>query len=159
MESTDSSLQEVKVFDWEKCAELHNQILDIGWAAPALREAAQLRNLDSWWQHYFGEVASRNNENGNQAEEESNQQGDPAIALELEQRLSPSVVKFLQKARYHCPGWHPQPSFFYYFGSLVSPKNIIQSLNDELGPVAPGFQTDRYVWLYFLNGWGGMGIG
>jgi hypothetical protein len=36
--------------DWEKCAYLHNKILDIGWAA-----VGEKRKQRSWWDYYFGE--------------------------------------------------------------------------------------------------------
>jgi hypothetical protein len=41
--------------DWEKCANLHNRILDIGWAA-----VGGHRQQKSWWEHYFGEGSKAN---------------------------------------------------------------------------------------------------
>jgi hypothetical protein len=38
-----------RTLDWEKCAELHNKILDIGWAA-----VGGSRKQRSWWDYYFG---------------------------------------------------------------------------------------------------------
>jgi hypothetical protein len=39
----------LRTLDWEKCADLHNKILDIGWAA-----LGGSRKQRSWWDYYFG---------------------------------------------------------------------------------------------------------
>jgi hypothetical protein len=53
--------------NWERCAELHNRILDIGWTA--LEETGWEPDLESWWDHYFGNIDSETCEEGEEGEE------------------------------------------------------------------------------------------
>jgi hypothetical protein len=132
--------------NWERCAELHNRILDIGWAA--LEETGWEPDLESRWNHYFGNIDSDTSEedeegaeNNNQIEEETtqgetdNDQHDhdenAAVATELGERLAPSIISFLKAARYDCPGFENNSNFFYYLKGLSSPSSIMKSLNAE----------------------------
>jgi hypothetical protein len=57
MEPSPETRKEPRVLDWGKCANLHNKILDIGWAAMG---GDVVRRQESWWEHYFGENSEAN---------------------------------------------------------------------------------------------------
>ena len=144
--------------NWQRCAELHNRLLEIGWV-PVLKETDWKQDTTTWWEEYFG------------------QDKDIAIAEELEHRLEPSVVKFLQATINDYPGNEGDEHLFYYIQDLVTPEEIIKSLNqdaetgvpDNRGSIIrvpppgvpvtlpperyiPDNTDDRFVWLYRIPG-------
>jgi len=85
--------------DFERCAALHNFILEVGW----LQSGRRLVELDrrSWWE-YHG-----------------------AAAEAVRERLAPSVVKFLQRAQVGTSdGSH---TWFYYFRGITDPGEIFDA--------------------------------
>lgn len=91
--------------DFERCAALHNHILELGWVGSGRR----LADLDrrSWWEFH-----------GNAAEN-------------IRHRLAPSIIEFLQRAqigtadRQWC--WH------YYFRGLSYPAQMFEARADDGG--------------------------
>jgi hypothetical protein len=151
--------QQPAVFDWELCADLHNRIIDLGWA-PLLEEMDYEPDTDSWWENQFGSNDEDSSEE--ESKEDSENENDPddpeteanaqraAQASALESRLHPDVVKFLKKARHDYPGVVDSCHLFYYLKAIPRPVDIISLLNDEMliGPIMR--ERDRYVWLYTL---------
>jgi hypothetical protein len=145
--------------NWQKCAELHNRLLEIGWV-PVHNETGWDQDKTPWWEEHFGQDKS-------------------SIAVELERRLEPSVVQFLQATVNDYPGNEKDENLFYYISKLISPEDMIKSLNqDETTRVpnnshtfamlptpgvpvtghppseTPAITEDRFVWLYRVSGWG-----
>jgi len=128
--------------NWQKCADLHNQILDIGWAT--MTDFVQ--GHESWWESHFSDSTS---------EPEAD-----SVKEQLEQRLAPSLIKFLQTAKDDYPGSEHDENFFYYLKKLVDPKEMIMSLDQDSITGVP-FSTipNQYVKLYSIasdNGYGGL---
>jgi hypothetical protein len=149
------------VFNWELCADLHNRILDIGWAAVC--EETGCDDEDSWWEHYFREESDEESEED--CDDEKKKQLPQAAELEeLQRRLHPDVIHFLKTAKHDYPGTADSCYFFYYLKELGSPQSMLQTLNNEeitglymtqrlsLGTQSESLK-DRYVWLYHIVGW------
>jgi hypothetical protein len=133
-------------FDWELCADLHNHILDIGWAVVS-EETGWEQDPNSWWEHYFG---SEDDDSDKEADDAEKEEKDPRLAAELERRLHPDVIRFLKTARHDYPGTEGNSHFFLYLKSLASPRFMIDVLSSDEGS---GFSmippcVDRYVLLY-----------
>lgn len=125
--SDENPLRELDVLDHERCAALHNYILELGWTQRGLT----LDTLDkrTWWECYGG---------------------DAALAKTAE-RLDASVVSFLKAA------WHGyameqaiRPHLFHrYLAGLCAPKQLWEHANyadDE-----DDSNKRRYVKLYMAN--------
>ncbi|PTB61630.1 hypothetical protein BBK36DRAFT_1131311 [Trichoderma citrinoviride] len=119
-------LRDIEGLDHERCAALHNLIIERGWTASGRR----LSDLDRrpWWECYGGDA-----------------QLWPHAA-----RLSPSLVAFLQAA------WHgytvtaqPQHAFFRYLFGLGSPNDLWEHAN--YGDDEDDSNKRRYVKLYMAN--------
>jgi hypothetical protein len=150
--------------NWQRCAELHNRLLEIGWV-PVLEETDWKQDKTPWWEEHFGQDRSI------------------TVAAELESRLAPSVVKFLQATINDYPGNEQDEHLFYYIRKLVEPEDMIKSLNQDsvtaipinrmpvprapipgvpvTGPPVyemPDNEDDRYIWLYSITGnrYGGL---
>ncbi|GFP59295.1 hypothetical protein TASIC1_0012029800 [Trichoderma asperellum] len=119
-------LRQVEGLDHERCAALHNLIVERGWTA----SGRNLSDLDRrpWWECYGGDA-----------------QLAPHAA-----KLSPSVIAFLKAA------WHgyvmtaqPQHAFFRYHAGLCSPEDLWQNTN--YGDDEDDSNKRRYVTLYMAN--------
>lgn len=124
--TADHSVREMEGLDHERCAALHNLIIERGWTA----SGRSLNHLDrrSWWECHGGDA-----------------QLSPHAA-----KLSPSVVAFLKAA------WHgyrmtaqPQHAFFRYLSGLCSPDDLWQNTN--YGDDEDDSNKERYVTLYMAN--------
>ncbi|EEA26446.1 hypothetical protein TMatcc_005283 [Talaromyces marneffei ATCC 18224] len=121
-------LREVGGLDHERCAALHNLIVERGWTT----SGRSLGDLDTrtWWECYGGDAALLDS---------------PHAA-----KLSPSVVAFLKTA------WHgyastaqPPHSFFRYLAGLCSPDDLWDNvMYDE---EEDDSNKKRYVTLYMAN--------
>lgn len=120
-------VRELETLDHERCAALHNLIVELGWTQRGLK----LNDLDkrTWWQCY---------------------EGDAALAT-ISGRLHPSVVSFLKVA------WHgfalddsePNHDFHQYVVALATPERLWQNVNyaeDE-----DDSNKQRYLTLYMTN--------
>ncbi|KAK4063896.1 hypothetical protein Trihar35433_8604 [Trichoderma harzianum] len=119
-------LREIEGLDHERCAALHNLIIERGWTA----SGRSLSTLDrrSWWECYGGDAELS-----------------PHAA-----KLSPSVIAFLKTA------WHgyaitsqPQHAFFRYLSGLCSPDDLWE--NAHYGDDEDDSNKERYVTLYMAN--------
>ncbi|KAL1846829.1 hypothetical protein Plec18170_008971 [Paecilomyces lecythidis] len=119
-------LREVDGLDYERCAALHNLIVERGWTA----SGRSLSDLDrrTWWECYGGD----------------------AELLPHAAKLSPSVVAFLKTA------WHgyastaqPPHAFFRYLAGLCSPNDLWENVN--YGKDEDDSNRSRYVTLYMAN--------
>ncbi|UKZ75809.1 hypothetical protein TrVFT333_003503 [Trichoderma virens FT-333] len=119
-------LREVEGLDHERCAALHNLIIERGWTA----SGRSLTDLDrrSWWECYGGD----------------------AKLLPHAAKLSPSIIAFLKAA------WHgyvitaqPQHAFFRYLAGLCSPDDLWK--NAHYGDDEDDSNKRRYVTLYMAN--------
>ncbi|QYS99747.1 hypothetical protein H0G86_006866 [Trichoderma simmonsii] len=119
-------LRETEGLDHERCAALHNLIVERGWIA----SGRSLSDLDrrSWWECYGGDAELS-----------------PYAA-----KLSPSVIAFLKTA------WHgyaitaqPQHAFFRYLSGLCSPDDLWK--NAHYGDDEDDSNKARYVTLYMAN--------
>ncbi|RFU75005.1 hypothetical protein TARUN_7236 [Trichoderma arundinaceum] len=119
-------LREVEGLDHERCAALHNLIIERGWTV----SGRSLSDLDrrSWWECYGGDTGLS-----------------PHAA-----KLNPSVIAFLKAA------WHgyvitaqPQHAFFRYLVGLCSPGDHWE--NVHYGDDEDDSNKGRYVTLYMAN--------
>lgn len=119
-------LRQVEELDHERCAALHNLIIERGWTV----SGRSLSDLDrrSWWDCYGGDVELS-----------------PHAA-----KLSPSMIAFLKTA------WHgymitaqPQHAFFRYLAGLCSPDRLWE--NAHYGDDEDDSNKKRYVTLYMAN--------
>jgi hypothetical protein len=145
---------EQALFNWELCADLHNRILEIGWEV-LTDETGWEQDMDSWWEYYFGREDDEDNDDEAEVEKDDPEKDekDPRLTEELQQRLHPDIVKFLNKARhdYRVTGSHCH--FFYYLQGLPRPRDIIKALDND---ILMGFvfsildppQINQMVWLY-----------
>ncbi|KAK8092284.1 uncharacterized protein PG998_015116 [Apiospora kogelbergensis] len=123
----------VTPMDYVRCAELHNRILEIGWARPGKQltigdgsdgsdptAAHVLQKHPSWFQHW-----------GKRAEA-------------MRPRLSPDLTAFLQRA------WvaGEDHSFFFYVNDITSPSAMWAH---EENMVTDPDDVDRYLTLYSSN--------
>lgn len=119
--------RELESLDHERCAALHNLMVELGWSQRGLK----LDDLDkrTWWQCY----------------------GDDAALASISARLNSSVVSFLKAA------WHgfaldvskPDHDFHRYLVGLASPEQLCQNVNyaeDE-----DDSNKQRYLTLYVAN--------
>ncbi|CAD0096051.1 unnamed protein product [Aureobasidium mustum] len=120
-------VRELETLDHERCAALHNQIVELGWTQRGLA----LDKLDkrTWWQCYGGDAA----------------------LASISARLDCSVISFLQAA------WHGfamdsselRHGFHRYLVGLASPEQLWQNVNyaeDE-----DDSNKQRYLTLYMAN--------
>lgn len=120
-------LRELDGLDYERCAALHNYIVELGWAQRGLA----LGTLDKriWWDCYGGDAA----------------------LASVSNRLDASVVSFL-KAAWHGFSMEPvtKPHLFHrYLTRLCSPEELWQNTNyaeDE-----DDSNKRRFVSLYMAN--------
>lgn len=119
-------LRQVEGLDHERCAALHNLIVERGWTA----SGRSLNDLDrrSWWECHGGDA-----------------QLSPHAA-----KLNPSVIAFLKAA------WHgydttaqPEHAFFRYLAGLCSPDYLWRNTN--YGDDEDDSNRQRYVTLYMAN--------
>ncbi|TFB00797.1 hypothetical protein CCMA1212_007238 [Trichoderma ghanense] len=124
--TAEQPLRDVEGLDHERCAALHNLIIERGWTA----SGRSLSDLDrrSWWECYGGDA-----------------QLSPHAA-----KLSPSLIAFLQAA------WHgyaltaqPEHALFRYFVGLSSPDQLWENAN--YGDDEDDSNKRRYVTLYTAN--------
>lgn len=125
--SDEAPLREVDGLDHERCAALHNYIVELGWTQRGL--ALDTLDRRTWWECYRGDAAL------------------PSII----KRLNASVVSFLKAA------WHgfamdlaTTPHLFHrYLARLSSPEELWQNVvyaEDE-----DDSKKQRYVTLYIAN--------
>ncbi|EGR46640.1 uncharacterized protein TRIREDRAFT_109760 [Trichoderma reesei QM6a] len=124
--TAEQPLRDIEGLDHERCAALHNLIIEQGWTA----SGRSLSHLDrrSWWECYGGD----------------------AQLLPHAAKLSPSLIAFLQAA------WHgyamtaqPQHAFFRYLAGLSSPDQLWENAN--YGHDEDDSNKRRYVTLYMAN--------
>jgi hypothetical protein len=125
--SDEAPLREVDGLDHERCAALHNHIVELGWTQRGL--ALDTLDKRTWWQCYGGDVA---------------------LASTLE-RLDANVVSFLKAA------WHgfamdpatPPHLFHRYLARLCSPEEFWE--NAMYAEDEDDSDRRRYVTLYMAN--------
>lgn len=121
-------VRELEGLDHERCAALHNYIVELGWTQRGL--ALDTLDRQTWWECY----------------------GSDAALTSVSDRLDASVVSFLNAA------WHGfametaiQSHLFHrYLARLCSPDELWQNINyaeDEEEP-----NKRRFVSLYMANG-------
>lgn len=118
-------LREVDGLDYERCAALHNLIVERGWTA----SGRSLSDLDrrTWWECY----------------------GDAEL-LPHAAKLSPSVVAFLKTAWHgYASTAQPPHAFFRYLAGLCSPNDLWENVN--YGKDEDDSNRSRYVTLYMAN--------
>ncbi|KAL7935631.1 hypothetical protein V8C35DRAFT_297840 [Trichoderma chlorosporum] len=124
--TTEHPLRDVEGLDHERCAALHNLIVEQGWTT----SGRSLSHLDrrTWWECYGGDAELSS-----------------YIA-----NLSPSVIAFLKTA------WHgyvmtaqPQHAFFRYLASLCSPDDLWK--NAHYDDDEDDSNKVRYMTLYMAN--------
>lgn len=126
--SDEVPLRELDGLDHERCATLHNYIVELGWTQRGL--ALDTLDRRTWWQCYGG---------------------DAALASTAE-RLNPSVVSFLKAA------WQgfamdsaSNPHLFHrYLGGLSTPEQLCRAI--EYTEEEEDSNEPRYVLLYMANG-------
>lgn len=126
--SNEVPLRELDGLDHERCAALHNYIVELGWTQRGL--ALDTLDKRTWWQCYGG---------------------DAALASTAE-RLNPSVVSFLKAA------WQgfamdsaSNPHLFHrYLGGLSTPEQLWRAM--EFDEEEEDSNEPRYVLLYMANG-------
>ncbi|KAH0495710.1 hypothetical protein TgHK011_009243 [Trichoderma gracile] len=118
--------RDIDGLDNERCAALHNLIIERGWTASG-RSPSDL-DRRSWWECY----------------------GDDAQLSPHAAKISPSLVAFLQAA------WHgyamtaqPQHAFFRYLVGLSTPDQLWENAN--YGDDEDDSNKRRYVTLYMAN--------
>jgi hypothetical protein len=99
----DNSIREVDGMDWERCASLHNLIIQLGWTGLGKSETEMPRI--TWWQ------ANITNE---------------SLEEKWSRRLSPSLKLFLQAA-YETP----HENFFYYATGLNGPSRFFTGMHEQ----------------------------
>ncbi|PTB72909.1 hypothetical protein M440DRAFT_1384314 [Trichoderma longibrachiatum ATCC 18648] len=126
--TAEQPLRDVEGLDHQRCAALHNLIIERGWTA----SGRSLSDLDrrSWWECHGGDAQLSSHA----------------------AKLSPSLVAFLQAA------WHgyaitarPQHSFFRYLVGFSTPDQLWENAN--YGDDEDDSNKRRYVTLYMAN-WG-----
>jgi hypothetical protein len=105
--SDEQPVREEESLDHERCAALHNYIVELGWTQRGL--ALDALDKRTWWECYGGDAALAN----------------------VSDRLEASVVSFL-KAAWHGFAMEPsiQPHDFHrYLVCLCSPDRLLQHVN------------------------------
>ncbi|KAL7812408.1 hypothetical protein V8C44DRAFT_349429 [Trichoderma aethiopicum] len=124
--TAEQPLRNLKGLDHERCAALHNLIIERGWTA----SGRSLSDLDrrSWWECYGGDAQLSSHA----------------------AKLSPSLIAFLQAA------WHgytmtaqPEHAFFRYLVGLSTPDQLWENAN--YGDDEDDSNKRRYVTLYMAN--------
>lgn len=112
--------------DYERCAALHNELLEIGWVGSGRRleydandDQAEVLHRRTWFE-YYGEDAER-----------------------VRSRLSPSLAAFLERALVI----DANHSLFYYVSCLAHPDYLWLNHQWEAEDTEP----DRYMTLYVAN--------
>ena len=112
--------------DYERCAALHNELLEIGWVGSGRRleydandNQAEVLHRRTWFE-YYGEDAER-----------------------VRSRLSPSLAAFLERALVI----DANHSLFYYVSCLAHPDYLWLNHQWEAEDTEP----DRYMTLYVAN--------
>ncbi|KZZ92173.1 hypothetical protein AAL_06383 [Moelleriella libera RCEF 2490] len=124
--SAGQPVREVQGLDHERCAALHNLIVERGWAA----SGRSLSDLDrrTWWECHGG---------GSELS--------PQAA-----KLSSSVIAFLQTAQHgHALTAQPPHAFFRYHAGLCSPEDLWENAN--YGEGEDDSNKKRFVTLYMAN--------
>jgi hypothetical protein len=101
--TSENSIREVDGMDWERCASLHNLIIELGWTGLGNSETEMPRI--TWWQ------ANITND---------------ILKEEWSRRLSPSLKLFLQAAFET-----PHENFFYYISGLNGPSRFYTGIHDQ----------------------------
>jgi hypothetical protein len=125
--SDECPLRELEGLDYERCAALHNYIVELGWVQRGL--ALETLDKRTWWECYGGD----------------------AVLASTSDRLDATVVSFLKAA------WHgfamesvaKRHSFHRYLACLCSPERLWQNVNyaeDE-----DDSNKRRFITLYAAN--------
>ncbi|OCK81872.1 hypothetical protein K432DRAFT_403430 [Lepidopterella palustris CBS 459.81] len=96
--------------DYKRCADLHNQIVEIGWKGYHPEADPSTRNLTTWWV-YYGEEAQN-----------------------ISGRLTPSLIEFLKLAQMP----EDSLSFTYHLDGLSHPSQMwygLEDMDDEFSAV------------------------
>jgi hypothetical protein len=99
----ENPIREVDGMDWERCAALHNLIVQLGWTGVGNSEAEMPRR--TWWQARIT---------------------DESLEEEWSRRFSPSLKLFLQAA-YETP----HENFFYYASDLNGPGGLFVGVHEQ----------------------------
>ncbi|KAH5158348.1 hypothetical protein HBI24_069250 [Parastagonospora nodorum] len=124
----DNPIRDIEGLDHERCAALHNYIIELGWTQRGL----SLDALDkrTWWECHSG---------------------DAALTPDILERLEPAVISFLKAA------WHgysldesvPQHCFHRYLGRLGFPDNLFNNVN--YAEWEDDSNKRAYISLYLAN--------
>lgn len=101
--TSENSIREVDGMDWERCASLHNLIIELGWTGLGNSETEMPRI--TWWQ------ANITND---------------ILEEEWSRRLSRSLKLFLQAAFET-----PHKNFFYYVSGLNGPSRFYTGIHEQ----------------------------
>jgi len=119
----------------ERCIELHNEILCLGWVNSG-HNRSQFETVAKPWMNYFGD-------------------GELAILPDL----APELGHFLQQARiiFNEPDESGGYSFFFWVDNLAAPGNLFEfeemwemNLDHEMH-LKREYEVKRYLVLYTLN--------
>jgi hypothetical protein len=143
-------------FNHALCAELHNRILSIGWSAP--HDPSRTPDPLSFWQFWFTSHPPHERGSASSNANAEDSQVDEQLKAQLERRLAPGVLKFLQTARHDCPGIDGFKFFFFGVNGLQPPEMMLSDLDgafwhpdDRAYPRLPSDEKDRYLGLYFTG--------
>lgn len=125
--SEDRPLRELGGLDYERCAALHNYIVELGWTQRGL--AMDTLDKRTWWECYGGDTA----------------------LVSITERLGVPVVSFL-KAAWHGFAMEPTTNlhlFHRYLARLCSPEELWENANYAEGE--DDSNKRRYITLYMAN--------
>lgn len=123
-----STEQESRVFDVERCIDLHNQLVQIGWEGSG--GGLDDNEIQAWWDRYGADCDEQ----------------------DLTQRLIPELVDFfkgaLQIDQEETGTDSPYQNFFYYVQGLAIPETMLSE-----SFITEGLDEDppRYVLLYHVT--------
>jgi hypothetical protein len=81
----------------------------------------------------------------------ANKTVDPAMGVELERLLAPSLVKFLKLASHHYPGGNDSGdcgNFFLYVKQLTPPRNMLDDISGTSRFYPENATVHRYLYIY-----------
>jgi hypothetical protein len=130
--SAEQPVRYLEVLDYERCAALHNHIIELSW----IQRGLTLDALDNrtWWECYGGDAALKS----------------------ISDRLEASVVSFLKLAwhGFSMDGSSPVHLFHRYLGGLCYPDELWDNINYAEGEDSSNKRS--YISLYQANH--GLGI-